>query len=269
MATPHTTAQQLEWVGAEYMLRWLGRCGDSTVTAFGEARAVLTPDHANADFLNTVHRLLPDDDDQVPRIAAHYREAGVRPWFELMPAPGFDRLAGALAGVGGRHIGFLTMSERELPAPPPAPLPGGVAVYSVAAGSPDVDTFARVLPVGHDVPDEHREGAIVRTRENAGVEGARLYLATVDGVPAAAAVLLVAGNVGYLANASTLPGYRRRGCQGALIQRRLADAAAASCERASILTVWDSQSHANAVRAGFRPAYTKAVWRVGEPDAAS
>ncbi len=54
--------------------------------------------------------------------------------------------------------------------------------------------------------------------------------------------------------------YRRRGCQSVLIQVRLADAAAVGCERVCVITEWDTQSHANVVRAGFRTVYTKAVW---------
>jgi hypothetical protein len=260
MTNPHAAARELEWVGSEYMLRWLGRTQDSGIADFGAARAVRTPGSPDADFLNTVHRLLPEDAGQVPRIAAHYAEAGVRPWLELMPAPGFAELADALAAAGARQVGFLAMSERDLPAPPAGALPPGVTVEEVAS---DVEDFVRVLPTGHDVPAEHLEDAIRRTRECPGIAGARLYLARVDRVPAAAAVLFLVPPVAYLANASTLPLHRRRGCQAALIQRRLADAATSGCTRAAVITEWGSQSHANVARAGFRGAYTKAVWRLG------
>ena len=259
MTSPHAAARELEWVGSEYMLRWLGRTQDSAIAEFGAARAVRTPGHPEVDFLNTVHRLLPEDAGQVPRIAAHYAEAGVRPWLELMPAPDFGALAEALAAAGGRQVGFLAMSERDLPAPPAGALPPGVTVQEVAS---DLGDFVRVLPAGHDVPVEHLEDAIRRTRECAGIAGARLYLARVDRVPAAAAVLFLAPPVAYLANASTLEVHRRRGCQTALIRRRLADAAAAGCTRAAVITEWGSQSHANVTRAGFRGCYTKAVWRL-------
>jgi hypothetical protein len=259
VTSPHAAAWELEWVSSEYLLRWLGRMPDVSITPFGAARAVRAPERPDIDFLNTVHRLLPEDAEQVARIARHYTDAGVEPWLELMPAPGFDRLADGLAEAGGRQVGFLTMSDRALPAPPAGALPPEVTVEVVGSGLED---FARVLPAGHDVPAEHLEEAIGRTRECAGIAGARLYLARVDGVPAAAAVLLLAPPIAYLANASTLEPYRRRGCQTALIQRRLADGAAAGCSRAAVLTEWGSQSHANVARAGFRGVYTKAVWRL-------
>src|SRR5262249_29239095 len=98
----------------------------------------------------------------------------------------------------------------------------------------------------------------------AAVEGARLYLATVDGRPAAAGALFVHDGIGHLANASTMPGYRRLGCQTALIERRLQDAAAVGCSRAAGVATWGNPSPPNPARAGVRTAYTKAVWRFGE-----
>jgi hypothetical protein len=260
MANPHGAARELEWTGGEYMLRWLAQAPDTSITPFGAAYAVMTPDLPDVNFLNTVHRLLPEDIDQVPRIVEHYADAGIQPWLEVMPAPRFDDLAAALAEAGGRQVGFLAMSERDLPAPPAGPLPPGVTVEVVGS---DFDDFARLLPAGHGVPAENLEDAIRRTRGRAGVVGARHYLARLDGVPAAAAVLFVLPPVAYMASASTLEPYRRHGCQTALIERRLADGAAAGCLRAATITDWGSQSHANMARAGFRGAYTKAVWRLG------
>jgi GNAT superfamily N-acetyltransferase len=262
---PHAAAWPLEWVSSEYMLRWLRRLPGVTVTRFGEAVwGACSPRRAEVDFVNTVHRLLPDHAGQVPAIAEHYRAAGVRPWFEVMPAPGFDRLAAALHEAGARQTDFLVMLERELPAPPPPASPAdGVTISGV--GEEDLDDFARVLLLGHGVPEARVGEESVLTREHAGVEGSRLYLARVDGRPAAAAVLFLAGDVAYLANASTVEPFRRLGCQTALIQRRLADATEAGCRRIGVITTWASQSHANLARAGFRPAYTKAVWRLNDP----
>jgi Acetyltransferase (GNAT) domain len=257
--TPHEAARPLDWIGSEYMLRWLRRLPDVTVTAFGDAWATRCAAAPDVDFLNTVHRLEPADAERVPAVVEHYRSAGVSPWFELMPHPEFPRLAGALAAAGARHVDFLTVLERDLPAAAPDPLPPGVAIAEVG---PEDEDFARVLPTGHDVPAEHLDDAIGRTRHQARIEDARRYVATVDGTPAAAAVLLMAGGLAYLANASTIEAFRRRGCQGALIRRRLADAAAAGCERACVFASWGSQSHANLAAAGFHAAYTKAIWRV-------
>jgi hypothetical protein len=257
--TPHEAALALEWVASEFMLRWLGQLPETTITAFGEAQAARTPSFPDVDFLNTVHRLHSEDSEQVPLIAEHYRAAGVQPWLELMPAPNFDPLADALAGAGGRHVNFLAVQERDLPAPPPDPLPTAVAVHEVG---PDQNDFVRVLPQGHGLTEPRLTEAMRRTRAQSRVEGARWYLATIEGRPASAAVLFLSGGLAYLANASTLEQFRRRGCHTALIQRRLSDATAAGAKRVGTITAWGSHSHANMARAGFRVSYTTAVWRL-------
>jgi GNAT superfamily N-acetyltransferase len=91
----------------------------------------------------------------------------------------------------------------------------------------------------------------------------RLSVGYLDGAPAGAAALTVREGVGWLANAGTIPEYRRRGVQTGLIRRRIRDAAAAGCTliaaRAS-----DPTSGRNLDRAGLREVYRKSVWRAPE-----
>jgi hypothetical protein len=56
---------------------------------------------------------------------------------------------------------------------------------------------------------------------------------------------------------------RGRGCQSALLSRRIADAAAAGCDSVASLAEFGSGSHRNLERAGLRVAFTQAVWRLG------
>jgi ribosomal protein S18 acetylase RimI-like enzyme len=98
------------------------------------------------------------------------------------------------------------------------------------------------------------------------IEAWKLYLARVDGVPAGAALLALDDDLGYLANASTLPDFRRRGVQTALIASRIADAEAAGCEVVASQAEFGSASQRNLERSGLRVAYTKAVWRLGSAD---
>jgi len=258
--TPHEAAMTLEWVTGEFMLRWLERVPGVTIERFGGAWGACAPDRPEVDFHNTVHRLLPDDLEEVPRIAELYSAAGVRPWLELMPAPGFERLATALREAGAHQVDFLGVFERELPKTPSKHEPA----IDILQPPPDIQEFSTVLLTGHGLSKDQLTNAVPLNTPMAAVEGARLYLATVDGRPAAAGALFVDNRIGHLANASTMPGFRGLGCQTALIERRLQDAAAAGCSRASVVAMWDSQSHRNLARAGFRTAYTKAVWRFGE-----
>jgi GNAT superfamily N-acetyltransferase len=90
--------------------------------------------------------------------------------------------------------------------------------------------------------------------------GWSLYLARCEGTPAATAVLYVADNVGYCADAATHPAFRGRGLQTALLHRRIADASAAGvdfvCSGADFL----SQSHRNMERAGMRVLFVRSLW---------
>src|SRR5262249_24435956 len=65
--------------------------------------------------------------------------------------------------------------------------------------------------------------------------------------------------VAQLTGAATAPAHRRRGVHTALLSARLADAAAAGCDVAVIITQPGSKSQQNAQRQGFDLLYTRAV----------
>ena len=56
------------------------------------------------------------------------------------------------------------------------------------------------------------------------------YMAWDESAPAAVGALFVRDRVGWLGVAATLPVYRRRGAQGAIMTRRLVDGAELGCE---------------------------------------
>jgi hypothetical protein len=75
-------------------------------------------------------------------------------------------------------------------------------------------------------------------------------------------VLYVKNGFGLLADAATLPEFRGKGCQSALIYRRLVDAVQKNCAILTSFVEFGSASHRNIERAGLRVAYTKALWKV-------
>ncbi len=83
------------------------------------------------------------------------------------------------------------------------------------------------------------------------------YLATLDGKPAGAGALKIAGRVAYLSTASTLPSFRNRGVQMALMKARLAEAVRLGCDLAAVVTSPGSMSERNVHRAGFATAYAR------------
>jgi GNAT superfamily N-acetyltransferase len=86
---------------------------------------------------------------------------------------------------------------------------------------------------------------------------AECYLARIDGKVAGGATLAIRHGVAGLFGASTLTAFRGRGVQTALLHKRLARAAEASCELAVSLAVPGSTSQRNIVRQGFSVLYTR------------
>jgi N-acetylglutamate synthase-like GNAT family acetyltransferase len=98
-----------------------------------------------------------------------------------------------------------------------------------------------------------------------GRPGWRCYVAKVDGSAQAAAAMFLDGRLAELGMAATLEPARRRGCQLALLRRRILDAAAAGCELLFVKTgerdpKRPSNSYRNILRAGFEEAYVRPNW---------
>lgn len=94
----------------------------------------------------------------------------------------------------------------------------------------------------------------------AAAAGTDCFLAEVNGEPAGAGSLAMHDGVAILAGASTVPAFRGRGVQKALLQARLAHAAASGCDLAAMGALPGSASQRNAERQGFRIAYTRLKW---------
>jgi hypothetical protein len=100
----------------------------------------------------------------------------------------------------------------------------------------------------------------------------RCYLALIDGEPQACAAMLLDGEVAELGVMATLEGGRRRGCQLALLARRIEDAAAAGAhtlfvETGARVPGRPSTSYGNVLRAGFEEAYLCPGWTDARPAA--
>ena len=88
------------------------------------------------------------------------------------------------------------------------------------------------------------------------------YIAYAGDVPAGVGSLLVSGEWGALFNDTTLPEYRRRGAQGAIMSRRIRDGIALGCRWFTSETAEDTpeapnSSYRNMIRTGFQRAYIR------------
>ena len=120
------------------------------------------------------------------------------------------------------------------------------------------DTFARVLNVGYEVAEDSVRGHIFAS--TIGLPGWYHYLVRYGDEPGSASVLYVTEGVAQFFVATTMPAYRGRGGQQALIQRRLADAQAAGCDLATSQTVIDNASPRNMARHGFEQLHLRWIY---------
>jgi ribosomal protein S18 acetylase RimI-like enzyme len=145
-----------------------------------------------------------------------------------------------------------------------APLPDGVTVDAVGAGEMAalgdvmVEAFANpdVGGVGGDAlppSDEIRRWFDITMR----VDGFRGYVARVDGAIAGGGSLRLDDDIAQFSGAGTLPRFRRRGVQTALLRARLADAAAGGCTIGVVVTQPGSKSQQNVQREGFSLLYAR------------
>jgi len=109
--------------------------------------------------------------------------------------------------------------------------------------------FAGEQPVSADILDVMGMFAMA--------EGIECYLARVDGAHAGGGTLAIRDGVAGLFGAGTLPSFRNRGVQSALLAARLARAVEVGCDLAVCLAQPGSSSQRNIVRFGFSVLYTR------------
>ena len=97
-------------------------------------------------------------------------------------------------------------------------------------------------------------------------ERAFFFMAEVDGVPAGGGMMSIHQGVASFGGAGTLPEFRNRGVQRALLLARIAQAAREGCDLAMVATAPGSGSQRNVERQGFRVVYTRTKflreWRI-------
>jgi ribosomal protein S18 acetylase RimI-like enzyme len=198
--------------------------------------------------------------DALRRLVAFFTGHGVPARVRIVPGALTADVADILSGQGLRQVGFHTILWSPLPlAVEPV---AGVDIRPVTTvGEMDahIDVQLGAYGVPADVVDRLRP--LRRTWLRAGQR--RLYLAYVDGRPAAQAMLGWHDGIAYLESAGTLPAYRRRGLQRALIRRRIADAIELGCRTIIGGADFESESRTNQLACGLSVAYLAAQWVQG------
>jgi hypothetical protein len=133
--------------------------------------------------------------------------------------------------------------------------PAGVTIERIGQQQMDLWTltvsqgFSENFPVTQEILEVMKMFAL-----GANVE---CYLARVDGAVAGGATLALREGVAGLFGASTLPAFRNRGVQTALLKERLRHAMTENCDLAVCIAQPGSSSQRNVVRQGFLVMYTR------------
>jgi GNAT superfamily N-acetyltransferase len=133
-------------------------------------------------------------------------------------------------------------------------------------GPEEAPLWAKINALGwtQDHP-EHAEFMEDFGKLAAGRSQSRCFLAEFEGKPAATGSLTIHERVALFGGAATVPEFRCRGLQAALLEARMSYAHEQGCNLAMMVAEVGSNSQRNAERKGFRVAYTRTKWRLPAP----
>ena len=200
--------------------------------------------------------LRPGHTHHVETLARWYAEHDVKPTFELVP--GHDKSLGQeLTRLGFYQSGFHASLIGK---PDPDGYEGSEPAIERIATAEALEDYLDAYVAGWGTPEKHRAQFKSNVSPCLEQAGWSLYLARVDGRPAAAATLYVHDGIGYLADSTTDPSFRCRGLHAALLRRRMHDAALAGASLAFSGAEPFSSSHRNMERVGMRLQFTRSKW---------
>jgi GNAT superfamily N-acetyltransferase len=227
---------------------------------FGALQVTLTRDLPQVPILNLVLGAPEASAADLEYAVAWTDEHGVSPCIPVTPdLPGSER-AEAWLQAHGFEPGYAWMKFVRGAHPPRFPAPEDVEVVELTAA--DEEPFGTIAAVGFGMP----AWAANFFAHLPGRDGWRCYVARVNGKAQACAATLIDGEVAEFGIAATLEEARGRGCQTALLHRRIRDAAEAGCRTLFVETgervpERPSASYRNILKAGFEEAYLRPNWQ--------
>ena len=201
---------------------------------------------------------MPDAAD-MDRIEAFFKERGAPVFHEVSPIAD-KALLPVLNERGYQPVELTSVLFLPLDGHAPTAAVRNAAIHVRRVGEGEQDLWARTVAEGWREFTEIADLMPGLMRVAAGRQDALSFLAELDGQPIGAGALAIHEGVALLAGASTIPEWRHRGAQRALLESRLEYAARAGCDLAMMCAEPGSTSQRNAERNGFRIAYTRIKW---------
>jgi len=230
------------------------------VEAIEIGRCILLRDRTDADsmYYNRVKGFGAEDAARIGEILAMYPDSEGAPCFDMTPDRTSPEASRALADAG-----FLPAEQLAFLAAEPVEATGDAGDFDIRTVTErTAETFVRWIEAsspGQTILPE----AVARAKTYFAQPHFLNYMIEIDGAPAAMASLFLHGEEAYLANDYTFEAFRGRGCQGALIRKRLTDAARLGAKAVYTDVEFGSSSHANMEKAGFRVAFVNTFWCKG------
>jgi GNAT superfamily N-acetyltransferase len=235
----------------------IGGWEEGRVADIGGALCTSVPAAPGSALLNRaigLGLLQPASEEMLDEIERFFADAGVQYGITVTPDAEPRELTTWLEARGFSRGYAWTKFQRGLA--PAGPQSTDLAVERVDADRGHV--FADVFQRAYGTPELLRP----RLEEIVAAPGWHCFVAYADGAPAATGAVFVTDEVGWLGMAGTLPEFRRRGAQTALLAARFDAARHACCtvvvtETGESVEGRPSNSHRNIVRAGFEPVYVR------------
>ncbi|MEM7734457.1 MAG: hypothetical protein AAF267_01590 [Deinococcota bacterium] len=249
------TAVQLSW--SESLKRQEGNPLDVEIKHFEGAVGFVARNVKTPSF-NRVMRVATEHKDLLEQIVAWYRDQGVVCTIETVPHLADEPLLQELTRLGLAVTEFNTVfyafPTSDLP-PPPTSI--DVKTYVGDDLNEFAALYATLFP---NLSASKKEAFQQETVARHSLPGWRCYLAWVGGELGAYSRMYVNGETASFSGAMSLPTFRGRGLQAALLRQRTVEARDLGCNLLVSQAMPGTTSQRNMERAGFRVAYNKVKW---------
>lgn len=209
-------------------------------------------------LFNSVKGFSYKDINQVEEIIQFYRERQRNFLLDINPIGTNSVMLKHLAAHGlyqeGFHSVLYGLPNREEPILSPS-----INIREVK-NKEDFEHYAEIHCVGSGMSVEHKHHFINNNIGLLSKAGWKIFLASLNDIPAAVAVMHISDNMASCTLAATAPEFRNNGLQTALLRRRLYEAHLANCELVVAQASFGSTSQHNMERVGMQVAWTRAVW---------
>jgi GNAT superfamily N-acetyltransferase len=229
------------------------------INRYGNVNAFLIRHLPNFWYGNKVLGLEPSSEIYLDEIVDMFAKYNLSFRFEILPGNLNSSLASRLHKLRFGQMGFNTAVYGRPALVENVSSNKQINVREVRPN--EIDVFLDLYQDGFDLPRlNHIEKEAVLSWLQRAKSSVYLCIADIDDTPAGVGILYTENGIGLLADATTLPDFRGRGCHTAMIQHRIAQAEKQTCDLLTSFVEFGSTSHLNLERAGLRVAYTKSLW---------